>query len=428
MLSRQATVASFLILVATLAAAPATGTTLSTSATTLVAGRADPRDGNLHTVVPFLELVTLRAYDFGSPALANAEIVLSGWGALVAGEPRDGKNGLGDLDLAYGEGAILNKHLFVRVGRQFVVPGAASLLQLDGANATLNIASGVGISGFAGAPVTRRFSYDQGDIAAGVRAFYRPRLETEIGLSFVYMYGHETVLRRDVGFDGRAKLLPGLALLSYVRYAVTEKRIVDGNLALHYQILPDLEVAAVVRRSAPDLFLPRYSIFSVFSQETRDEWGGFAYYRPVRWLDLSADFYQFRNEVGTGYNTSGRITGDLGRPGWHRFGVEGRKLMVPADGFQVSDGGYLMARAFGVERLTTTLSAIIDVSYYHFDNDLNGYPRSVSASGSIGWDFAPSWRAVVTGVLSETPFASHQVETLAKLVYNGRYVSTRKVD
>jgi len=426
--SRQVTFASLFALLGLLAAAPASGTTLSATSTTLVAGRADPRDGTLHTVVPFLELVTLRAYDFGSPSIENAEVVLSGWGELVAGDPRDGKKGLGDLDLAYGEGSILKRRLFARVGRQFVVPGAASLLHLDGANATLNIIHGIGISGFAGAPVSPRFGYDYGDFAAGARAFYRPRIETELGLSYVFMYGHETILRRDLGFDGRARLLPGLSLMSYVRYAVTEKRIVDGNLALHYQILPDLEVAAVARRSAPDLFLPRYSIFSVFSEETRDEWGGFAYYRPVRWLDISADFYQFHNEAGTGYNTSGRVTGDLGRRGWHRFGVEGRKLMVPSDGFQSRDGGYLMGRVFGVERFTTKLSAILDVSYYHFDNDLNGYPRSVSASGSIGWDFAPSWRAVVTGVLSETPFASHQIETLAKLVYNGRYVSTRKVD
>jgi hypothetical protein len=426
---RHAPSTLLLALMGLLVATPALAVTLTTTSTSMVAGRADPRDGNLHTVMPFLEMVSLRAYDFNSRSIANAEVVLSAWGSLVGGEPRDGKTGRGDLDLAYGEGSLFKYRLFVRVGRQFVVPGAASMLHLDGADASLKLIRNVGISGFAGSPVSPRFGgYDHGDFATGVRAFYRPSVETEVGLSYVFMYGHETILRRDLGFDARVKLLPQLSLQSYVRYAVTEQRMVDGNLALHGQILPNLEVGVGARRTAPDLFIPRYSIFSVFSQETRDEWGGFAYYRPVRWLDVNASFYQFNNETGLGYNATGRVTGDVGARGTRRFGVEGRRLSIPSDGFQAQRGGYLMGRVFGVQRFSTKLSAMLDASYFHFDNALNGYPRSISASGSIGWDFLPSWRAVVTGVISETPFASHQIETLAKVVYNGRYVSTRKVD
>ena len=87
-----------------------------------------------------------------------------------------------------------------------------------------------------------------------------------------------------------------------------------------------------------------------------------------------------------------------------------------------------MGRIFGAERFAQKLSGIVDAAIFHFDNDLNGYPRSLSASATIAWHFLPSWRAVVTGVWSETPFASHQIETLAKVVYNGHYVSTRKVE
>jgi hypothetical protein len=410
------------------ATSPAFALSLTTTSTTMVAGRADPRDGTLHTVRPFLELVTLRAFDFQSPTVQDAEVVLSGWGEVVTGDPRDGKDLLGDLDLAYGEGSVLHRRLSARVGRQFVVPGAASFLHLDGVNASLRLYRNVGISGFAGAPVTPRFGYDNGDFAAGTRAFWRPTVETEAGLSYVFMYGHDTILRRDLGFDARVRLPARLTLVSYLRYAVADKRIVDGNLALQGQILPNLELGAGLRRSAPDLFIPRYSIFSVFSQETRDEWGGFAFYRPKRWLDLEADFYEFHNPVGYGYQTSGRVLSDLGSRGSTKVGVEGKRLAIPADGFAYNKGGYTMGRAFGVQRFTTKVSAVLDVSVFHFENPINGFDRSLSASGTLGWDFLPAWRAVLTGVVSQTPFATHQIETLLKLVYNGRYVATRKVD
>jgi hypothetical protein len=411
-----------------LLATPAMALTLTTTASTIVGGRADPRDGTLHTVQPFLEMVTLRAFDFQNPRIVDAEVVLAGWGELVGGAPRDGKDHLGDLDLAYGEGSILRRRLFVRVGRQFVVPGAASMLHLDGANASLRLYRTIGISGFAGAPVSPRFGNDNGDFATGTRLFYRHSMETEVGVSYVFMYGHETILRRDLGLDVRVQLLRQLTLMSYLRYAVTERRIVDGNLAFHGQLLPELEIGLAARRMAPDLFIPRYSIFSVFSQETRDEVGGFAFYRPFRFLDLTADFYQFHNETGNGYEASGRIAGNLGHRGWRRFGIEGKRLAIPADGFQTKLGGYVMGRIFGMQRFSGKISAIVDASAFHFDNALNGYTRSVSASGTLGWDISPAWRAVVTGVISETPFATHQIETLAKLIYNGRYTSTRKVD
>lgn len=305
---------------------------------------------------------------------------------------------------------------------------AASLLHLDGVNASLALPYRFGVSGFAGAPVSPRFGYDLGDFATGVRTFYRHSVETELGVSYVFMYGHETILRRDLGVDARVQLLSGLTLLSYLRYAVTEQRIVDGNLALQGQLLPELELGLQARRSAPDLFIPRYSIFSVFSQETRDEWGGFAFYRPLRWLDLNVDYYRFTGETGDGDSIAGRISGNFASRGLPRFGIEGKRLRIPADAFKPRRGGYLMGRIFDVQRFTTKLSAMLDASLYRFDYDVNGYPRSVSASATLGWDFLPAWRAVVTGVISETPFVAHQFETLATLVWSGHYVSTRKVD
>jgi hypothetical protein len=38
------------------------------------------------------------------------------------------------------------------------------------------------------------------------------------------------------------------------------------------------------------------------------------------------------------------------------------------------------------------------------------------------YDVAPSWRAVLTGMANSTPFATHQIEGLLKIVYDGRVI------
>ena len=94
--------------------------TVTGSATTIISGQRDPRDGTVHTVVPFLELVSLRASEIKNPLLDDTEIVVSGWGEAVAGDPRDGKSALGDVDVAYLQGSTWQQRVTLRAGRRFV--------------------------------------------------------------------------------------------------------------------------------------------------------------------------------------------------------------------------------------------------------------------------------------------------------------------
>ena len=56
----------------------ASAETVSASATSIVSGRLDPRDGTAHTVAPFLELITLEAHDLRNPVLSDLNLVVSG--------------------------------------------------------------------------------------------------------------------------------------------------------------------------------------------------------------------------------------------------------------------------------------------------------------------------------------------------------------
>jgi hypothetical protein len=190
----------------------------------------------------------------------------------------------------------------------------------------------------------------------------------------------------------------------------------EADAAANWSPCRYLDVTGDYRRTAPDLFLPRYSIFSVFAQETRDEFGGFVSVRPwLRRLDLQGDFHQVHDASGWGWNTGGKATLRLGSGGGTRLGVESRRLRIPG-------GGYLMGRAFGWQVVTTKIRVVADFDVYDLDQPLNGQNRSFFGSGSLVYDVAPAWRAVLTGMDNVTPYATHQIEGLLKIVYDGGHV------
>jgi hypothetical protein len=388
--------------------------TVTASATTIVSGQRDPRDGTVRTVVPFLELVSLRASDIKSSLFDDTQIVVSGWGEVVAGSPRDGKSTLGDVDVAYVQGATWDRRVTLRLGRQFVFPGTAANVQLDGLAPTLRVRGGFGLSGFVGVPVTPRFGYSRGQFATGGRAFWSHSYESEVGVSILEILGTgQHVFRRDAGVDARYRLLESLALSGLVRWSIPEARLAEADGAINWRPCRYVDVTGDYRRTAPDLFLPRYSLFSVFAQETRDEFGGFVSLRPwPRRLDLQGDFHEVHDANGWGWNTGGKATLRFGSSGGTRVGVESRRLKIPGD-------GYLMGRAFGWQTITTKIRVVADFDAYDLDQPLNAQKRSFFGSGSLVYDVAPAWRAVLTGMANMTPYATHQIEGLLKVVYEG---------
>ncbi|MGA7743342.1 MAG: hypothetical protein ABSF35_00825 [Polyangia bacterium] len=384
------------------------------SATTIISGQRDPRDGTVHTVVPFLELVSLRASEIQNPLFDDTELVVSGWGEAVAGDPRDGKNALGDVDVAYLQGSTWHQRVTLRLGRQFVFSGTAANVQLDGLAPALRLGAGFGVSGFVGVPVTPRFGYSRGQFATGARAFWSRSYESQVGVSILEILGTgQQVFRRDAGVDANYRLLDSLALSGLARWSIPEARMAEADAAVNWRPCRYVDVTTDYRRTAPDLFLPRYSLFAVFAQETRDEFGGFVALRPwLRRLDLQGDFHEVHDASGWGWDADGKATVRLGSGGGTRVGVESRRLKIPG-------GGYLMGRAFGWQTITTKIRVVADFDAYDLDQPLNGQDRSYFGSGSLVYDMAPAWRAVLTGMDNVTPYATHQIQGLLKIVYEG---------
>lgn len=417
---------------------PARAETIDATSTTLLAGHSDPRDGKTYTVVPVYEMVSLTAGDLRVPYIDDLRIQISGWGMAAFGNqgptaaypnPISDNNGnpncrganaslsdtaciTGDLDLGNIEGRVAKRHITFKLGRQFVVGGAARMTQLDGAALEFKFYKGLGLQLYGGAPVTPRFATSRGDAIGGGRVFYRHSVTTEVGASAVYVLGAGRTAREDVALDARYSPLPQISFTGYGLYSLYEMRIGEANLAVTAQPWRIFDITADYRRIAPDLFLPRNSIFSVFSQETRDEAGVWFSIRPRGRTRIYGDYHAVVDDQGLGHRAG--LKGSFAVASQTTLGAEARLLKLP-------DKGYLEGRLFGLQRLGEKVTITLDLDGLWLEQALNGRDYSLTAAATVGWDFAPGWKTVVTAMGDVGPYVDGRLEVMAKLVYNHTY-------
>ncbi|HEX4462971.1 MAG TPA: hypothetical protein VIA18_33590 [Polyangia bacterium] len=416
---------ALLVLLVSIAAATVRAETVDATLTTILQGRQDPRDGNLYTSVPLYESLTLRIDELPLRHVDDFRLVVSGWGEVQLAPVRT-TAGTGDLDLGFVEGKLFRRRLELRLGRQLVFGGAARALPLDGASATVRLPRRIAVNVYGGVPVTPRFGVHQGDFVSGGRLSFRPSVDSEIGASFIEMLKDGLQARQDLGVDARyhptAPALRSLTLTGYALVSLIELRLVEGDVAATWQALrTPLQLGLDYRRTSPDLFLPRSSILSVFSQETHDEAGGNLYWRPVSRVRVEGDWHAVVDGDGFGQRGGARITGSLGPAFETTLTAEARVLRL------VTDDGYVQARVYAVQRLATKLVATLDLDAYWLERAINGQTLSFTSAATLGWDFSPGWRAVVTGIADTTPQVERRVECMAKLVYNAVYHVRREV-
>jgi hypothetical protein len=407
------------VLILLLLTGPARAETVDLTVTTLLAGRSDPRDGRVYTVVPAYELLQLRLDDVTLKYVQDLKVVISAWGEVAFGPARDGTLA-GDVDVGYIEGKVLDGRIGLRAGRQLIWIGGARMLQLDGGAVRMRMVRKLFLDVYGGAPVTPRFGVHLGDVAAGGRLSWRRSIDNEVGLSFLEFLDQGRVSRQELGVDARWLPHRMLALTGYLQYSLQEFRVAEADVGATLQPIAQLDAELHYRHTAPDLFLPRSSILSVFAQDTRDEAGGALYARPLPRLQLFADSYLVADASGLGYRGGGRVTVRLGRFQQTTLGAEARALKLPG-------AGYTQARLFALERLTPSLLVTVDLDAYHLDQAINGTTLSLTGAATVAWDFATGWRATVTALADTTPLVERRFEVLAKLVYNHTWRVRRQV-
>jgi hypothetical protein len=437
------TIMALLATVAAILATAVRADTVEVTSTTLLTVGPQTRGGapgvapELVTAAPAYQLLNVSARNVTNSFARDLQLVVSTWGSVEIADRRwdagTGSNLNAEVMTAYVSGRVAKDHLLVRLGRAHVMAGVGRMLQLDGGEAALSLGD-VRLSGYAGLPVSQRFesrSGEQswnpsgGDLAYGGRASYSfspagfAGKGFELGASANYVTDGGEPVRQEVGADARFQPTAALTLLGSTAYSLFDKRFSEGNVVLTWSASRKLHLTADWRFTAPDLFLPRTSILSVFSAEKRNDVGGGLRYELGHGLEAGLDAHlaiepgKLAGETHTGSDGEAELSW---RRGSTRIGVEASYL-------DSLNNGYVGARVFGRRDLGQRLFASADVMTHFFREDVNGQSLAVTGTLTAGVNLARGFSAVLSGRAGMTPYLEQSFDVMAKLVYNQTYVA-----
>ncbi len=428
------------------AAATARADVVEATATTVVTagqqlrGALTGQTPELDTVLPAYELVTVTARDVRNPLFQNLEVVVAGWGSYDLGEVRWSAGTTdkytGDLTTGYVRGQLFDRALTLRAGRAFVVAGAGRMLQLDGADLLVRLPAGVSLSAFGGLPVAQRFrtragekSWNPtgGDLAYGGRLGWSLALPgafgrgLDLGASAVVVTDGGETVRQDAGLDLRFQPVAGLVFTGSGTYALEAGRLAEVGVAALWSATRKTFVTVDFRKLAPDLFLSRASILSVFTDKERTDVGGGVRYQLTEAVNVGLDAHLLLQPTGVGSTTENGYEASA-RAEWEHghTRVGGEVTSLASGGLGAEQNGYVGGRLFGRRELGRAFLAG-DVQLYAIKQAINGSTQSLTGSLSAGYLLAGGWSAVLAGRAGVTPFLERQADLMVKLVYHQTY-------
>lgn len=383
---------------------------VSVYSNTLVGGRPDVVDGQVRTVAPLYQLVGVRAKNIEMPGFDEFGITVDAWGGLTLPDSSTGV-AAGDVNLAWLEGRAFKKRLKLRLGRQYLVGGVARAMFFDGLFAEYRSQVGLGLSAFTGIPVDRRFSnFITGDFVVGTRAFFAPTINTEVGASFIHMLQRGALARQDAGLDARWQPMRSLNLSGALVWSIADARIAEFDVGPRWTPSDQVEVLLNYRRTAPDLFLSRSSIFTVFADTSRDDLGASLTWQATRAVSLFADGRALWINGELGYDASGRV--QL-RP----FRAPATTLTAQYHRLQVTSNGYHQARLGARHTLPSGFGLSVDLETYVLDQPVRGQTLSFSGSATATYTISKSWFIGATLFAATTPTFESRYEAVAKLTW-----------
>ena len=443
-LSRRIVVAAL----AFLAAGAAQAATVEASSTTLLNTAQQTRGGvpgqrpDLVTVAPAFEILTVSARQLENPLADDLQISVSTWGSYELGDRRwdvgTASRLNGDVVTGNVSGRLIDRHLTLRLGREHVMTGVSRMMQIDGGEAIALLPAGFRLSGYAGVPVSQRFSTRDGirswnpvggDLAYGGRlgwSYAIPGIAgrgLDVGASANVVEDSGDPVRQEVGADFRLRPVAKVTVVGLGAYSVYDERFSEGSLRLGYDFSRLLHVDVDWRFLAPDLFLARNSILSVFSAEERNEFGAGATYALGKSINLGAT-YHLQVEPGRTASASNNLGHDAQVSAeWER----GHTLLgAEALYLDALENGYVALRLFGRERLGR-LFAAVDLIGHRFREKVNGETTALTGTVSGGIELAKGFSAVISGRAGMTPFLEQSFDVMAKLAYNQTYRTVTEV-
>ncbi len=428
--------------VALAVATAARGDTIEVTSTTLLNVAQQTRGGlpgrspELVTVAPAFEILSITARGVTNPVADDLQIVVGTWGSYEI-QDRRWDNGTeskltGDVMTGYLSGKLFWRTLTLRAGREQVSAGAGRMIQLDGGEAALAAPFGIRLSGYAGLPVSQRFASRSGivswnpvggDLAYGARAGWSlalpgtPGKGLDVGVSANRVLDRDDIVREEVGADLRVQPFGNFTLSGFGAYSTDAERFSEATARLGWSVTRRVHVDADWRFVAPDLFISRTSILSVFSDERRNYFGGGATYGLGHGLLIGGN-YHLQLEPGE----TARSSDFMGHEAEARLEWERGQTAVGVEAFYVDsfENGYVAGRLFGRRELGPFFGAL-DVLGHAFREEINGEKTAVTGTLTAGVSLMKGFTAVVAGRAGVTPFMEQTYEVMAKLAYNQTY-------
>ncbi|MBW2730780.1 MAG: hypothetical protein JRH20_00215 [Deltaproteobacteria bacterium] len=377
---------TLLLFASTSSTAWATNFRLNTS--THVRGYVLPGANDTSHHVPFYELIGLRADDLGVQGLS---LVASLWGQVHLNDvPLDEQRANGDVNVFLLSYRAHEKGMFrglqLRVGRQFVSAGPSVYEQLDGGYVHYRSPFGLDVTAFGGVPTGIRFLRQSwptnandykygGNWVVGGRVGYRFKEFVGAGVSFRHKAYDAHTAFQELGWDAAVHPNSKLTIFSDGTFSMIAERLKEARGGVRFDLRRNLSLMAGYRFSEPDLFIPRTSIFSIFSDIKHQEAFLESYWSPKRWLSLSAEaggrYYGETCNLKE-YGGQSCDDGQLELRGLlradARFGLERRyRVSALVERVGAPDGGYIRGRVGGSARLVRGLSATVDVDLFYLD-------------------------------------------------------------
>jgi hypothetical protein len=417
--------------------------TIDVSATTLLNVESQTRgpgpDPSVATVAPIFEIISITASDVRNPVADDLTIAVSTWGSYELNDRRwdTGTHSdlNGDVVTGYVQGKLLDRRLTFRLGRAQVQTGVARMIHLDGGQVIGRIPFGLSLSAYAGVPVSERFSTRTGfrnwnplggDFAYGGRLAYSlskpgsPGRGLDVGLSANIVQNSGDAVKQEVGADLRWKLAAPVTITGFGAYSLFDERFSEGQVRAGWNATRKLFVEADYHFVAPDLFLSRDSILSVFSSEERHQFGGGGTYKLGHGLLVGANYHLELQPGSTGTNNDYFGHEADARVEWTRG-----PTLVGLEGFFLDTfyNGYWGGRLYGKRELGRAFAAA-DVLAHFFRDDINGESYALTGTLSVGYELLRGFSAVVAGRAGVTPFLENTFDVIAKLVYGQTYRRT----
>lgn len=400
-----------LAVAAVLAAQAAFAADVDASLTGLMQVRPTLQSAEEVSFMPFIAQLGLRVSEKKIWGFDDIRAEVGAWGRLSA----MGGTNAGDVDLAYVSARAFDKRLTVTLGRQFRSGGALRGLHLDGLAAEALLPGRVGLMAFGGVPVISRFALQQGDATFGGRLFWRPSWETEIGASYFELWNVGYVARRDLGLDFRTLLARRLMLSGLGVFSALEARLAEADLNARWQVTDTVELYGGFRHTAPDLFLPRTSIFSTFADIERNEGSLGVYWSPDSRWSAGVDGKVLSIMEGLGYEASGQVGFRPSRD--TRTTLQLVRLGLPSN-------AYSRARLAGRHTFNEKLTLVLDLDAALFDAPINGRTLSLQGQLTARLPLPANFELLVSGLAATDPLYKQRFEVLARVVYTFRYHSS----